>query len=354
MADELRIDSHKLILHPERVSKWLNGDNIYPICIEISPSGGCNHRCVFCGLDYLGYKPVLLDKDLILKNLKSMKEKGLKSIVVAGEGEPLLNKNTPSIINGAKDFGLDVAMSSNGVLFSKEIAKECLGSLTWIRFSVNAGSDKTHQIVHRGGTEDFSKAVSNIESAVAVKRDNRLKTTIGVQMLLIPENAHEVVGFAKNLKEIGVNYFTVKPFSKHPKSTCTIDPGFDYREYLDMEDELKALNSEEFQVIFRSSSMKKKAKEKCYDKCNGIPFWAYIDSNAEIWACIAYIGDKNFSFGNLKDSSIVDIWESENKKKVVNRILNMDITNCRELCRLDEINKYLHELKNPGDHANFI
>jgi MoaA/NifB/PqqE/SkfB family radical SAM enzyme len=242
LADEFRIDSHKLILHPERVLKWLRGESIYPICMEISPSGSCNHRCVFCGLDYLGYKPVFLDKDLILKNLKSMKEKGLKSIVAAGEGEPLLNKNTPAIINEAKSFGLDVAMSSNGVLFSRESAKECLASLTWIRFSVNAGSDKTHQIVHRGGSEDFSKALANIENAVAIKRDNGLSSTIGVQMLLIPENSHEVVSFAKKLKEIGVDYFTVKPFSKHPKSTCIIDPAFDYRKYLQMDEELKELN----------------------------------------------------------------------------------------------------------------
>ena len=28
--------------------------------------------------------------------------------------------------------------------------------------------------------------------------------------------------------------------------------------------------------------------------------------------------------------------------------------NCRELCRLDEMNRYLSELKNPGEHVNFI
>ncbi|MDE5603044.1 MAG: radical SAM protein, partial [Helicobacter sp.] len=61
MADKFRIDSHKLIFHPLRVAKWLQayGDwerekSIYPIYVEISPYGACNHRCTFCGVDYMG------------------------------------------------------------------------------------------------------------------------------------------------------------------------------------------------------------------------------------------------------------------------------------------------------------
>lgn len=354
MADEFRIDSHKLIFHPDRVAKWLKGESIYPICMEISPSGSCNHRCVFCGLDYLGYKPGFLDKKLVLDNLKEMALKDLKSIVVAGEGEPLLNKHTPEIINGAKSFGIDVAMSSNGVLFSKDVARECLESLTWVRFSVNAGSSKTHHFVHKGGTGDFDKAIINISDAVKIKKDKGLRTTIGVQMLLIPENTHEVVDFARQLKGIGVDYFTVKPFSKHPKSLCEIDPNYSYKDYIQIEQELKDLETVNYKIIFRSGSMKKKEQAKCYSKCYGLPFWAYIDANAEVWTCIAYIGDKDFSLGNLKEKSFVDIWESERQKEVVNKALNMDISKCRELCRLDEINKYLHELKNPGGHVNFI
>lgn len=55
MGDKIRMDSHKLIYHPEQVAKWLRGENIYPIEVEISPSGACNHRCVFCAVDYVGY-----------------------------------------------------------------------------------------------------------------------------------------------------------------------------------------------------------------------------------------------------------------------------------------------------------
>jgi 2-iminoacetate synthase ThiH len=86
MAENIRMDSHKLIYHPETVGRWLNGENIYPIEIEISLSGACNHRCVFCALEHLGYEPNFLDKDVILRNVEWMSRKGLKSVVCAGEG----------------------------------------------------------------------------------------------------------------------------------------------------------------------------------------------------------------------------------------------------------------------------
>jgi cyclic pyranopterin phosphate synthase len=110
MASDLRIDSHKLLFHPQRVAEWLDRGDVYPIYLEISPSGACNHRCVFCGLDYMGYKPVYLDSGLLRERLTEMGRLGVRSIMYAGEGEPLLHRDIAGIVEHTRGSGIDAAM----------------------------------------------------------------------------------------------------------------------------------------------------------------------------------------------------------------------------------------------------
>lgn len=353
MAENIRMDSHKLIYHPEVVGRWLKGENIYPIEIEISPSGACNHRCVFCAVDYIGYQPDFLEKDVILRDISLMGKKGLKSVICSGEGEPLLNKDMPEIANRIKACGIDVAMSSNGALFTKEIAEECLGAFTWIRFSVASMEEKSYDMIQRGRAGDLERVRVNLTEAVRLKRDKKLKTTLGVQCLLLPDNMQQLPGMAKQLREIGVDYLTVKPYSQHLHSENTFQ--VDYDEMLELEQELKEYATPDFAIYFRANAMKKMHHEKCYKQCYGLPFMTHIDAKGNVWPCVAHIGTEEFCYGNIYGQTFEEIWEGERRRQIMERLEALDINKvCREACRLDEINKYLDELKHPGEHVNFI
>jgi len=104
MNDPHRIDSHKLAYHPDRVADllksrndWQTARDIYPIYVEVAPVGACNHRCTFCAVDYIGYRPVMLDIDIFEARVAEMGRLGVKSMMLAGEGEPLLHKRINDI-----------------------------------------------------------------------------------------------------------------------------------------------------------------------------------------------------------------------------------------------------------------
>lgn len=353
MSENIRMDSHKLIYHPDVVARWLKGENIYPIEIEISPSGACNHRCVFCAVDYIGYQPNFLNKDIILRDVTQMSQKGLKSVICSGEGEPLLNKDMPDIANGIRACGVDVAMSTNGVLFTKEKANDCLKAFTWVRFSVASMEEQSYGKIQRGKAGDLEKVKTNLTDIVKVKKNQGLKTTLGVQCLLLPDNANQLPDMAKELRTIGVDYLTVKPYSQHLHSENTFQ--IDYNQMMELEQEVKEYSTEGFSIYFRANAMKKVHHEKCYQHCYGLPFMTHIDAKGNVWPCVAHIGTQEFCYGNIYEQTFEEIWEGEKRQEVIRKLNLLDINKvCREACRLDEINKYLAELKYPGEHVNFI
>jgi len=347
------MDSHKLLYHPERVTEFIKGNTIYPIEMEIGISGACNHRCIFCAVDYMEYQPRLLDTDVLKRNLKIMGEKGLKSIVYAGEGEPMVHPKASEIINETKKNGIDVAMSTNGVFLTGDKVKECLKSLTWVRYSIAGATDRTYEYIHQCNKGDLKKVFANMESAVREKKDQKLDTTLGAQMLLLPENKNEVVKLGKIVKEIGFDYFTVKPFSQHPSSKAKLK--VDYSEAEEIGEELRTIQTDEFNIYFRSKSIENLGMEKPYHACMGLYFMAYMDSAGDVFPCIVYMGKPEYVYGNIYEESFDELWNSERAKKIRD-VFKGDFLklNCRKNCRLDEINKYLHDLKNPGLHANFI
>jgi len=355
VEDNFRIDSHKLMFHVERVNDWLKGKTIYPVYMEITPSGGCNHRCIFCALDYLKYKPDFLDLKILKNSLKQASNVGVRSIMYAGEGEPLLHKDICEIVQYTKNSGIDVSITTNGVLFTKDKAKQMLKYLSWIRISLNAGKSKTYALIHRTKKEDFNKVLKNLEDAVKVKNKNKWNTAIGIQLLLIPENTKEVFILAKLLKNIGVDYLTIKPYSQHPLSRSHINSRFKYEDYMYMNKKLQDIEDDKFKIVFRSVTMRRLNSARDYKHCLGLPFWAYITAQGDVYACSAFLGKKEFCYGNIYKNSFKAIMNSKRRKDILNRAAKkLDTTKCREVCRLDKINSYLWGLKHPRPHVNFI
>lgn len=356
-TDDLRIDRHKLLFHVERVSDWLAGKTVYPIYMEISPAGSCNHRCVFCGLDFMGYQPRFLDADLLMTRLTEMGALGLKSVMFAGEGEPFLHRRMPEIVLHARQrAGIDVALTTNGVLLRPEVAERILGATAWIKVSLNAGTPETYAAIHGTRPADFEKVCANLSRAVVIRRRQGVACTLGAQILLLPENRHEVAALAERCRDMGLDYLVVKPYSQHPQSLHHEYAGISYREHEELAEQLDQYACDDFQVIFRRHAMRKcDDGTRPYQRCLALPFWSYLDAGGNIWGCSIYLGDERFLYGNIRDNTFAEIWQGPKRRASLAWTDDqLDVRSCRVGCRMDEINRYLWELKHPRPHVNFI
>ncbi|TLD95150.1 radical SAM protein [Helicobacter jaachi] len=363
MSDKFRIDSHKLIFHPQRVSAWQQayGDwekekHIYPIYVEVSPYGGCNHRCTFCGVDYMGYKSIKIDLEVYAKRIEEMGRLGVKSVMFAGEGEPFLHKDLPQMSAISVQSGVDVGITTNFVLASEKNLPLILQSASWIKVSLNAGDKESYALIHRTKEADFEKVLANLALSVRLRKELQSTCTIGAQMLLLPQNYHTAFALAHRLKGIGVDYLVIKPYSQHLFSKTRQYEGLDYSAYLSLESQLETLNDEHFSVVFRASTMRKLQTKQPYTTCYSTPyFWGYISSNGDVYGCSCYLGQDKFAYGNINEQSFEEIWTGEKRKKSAEYVREkLDISQCRVNCRMDSVNRYLWELQHPNGHINFI
>jgi len=340
--DRYNIDNHKLMYHPHEVSKWHKGESIAPIYVEISPTNLCNQSCSFCGIDFLKQKSHWLGAIELKKELKAMARLGVKSVMFAGEGEPLMHPDIIGMIMYAYKCGLDVALTTNGTLLDLPMARAILPYLTWLRVSINGASRETYKKVH--GKDDFERVCDNIQNAKSLG----LVCTIGMQFVVLPENDLELRMAANLAIDLEADYLSFKPFSQHPQMESKKYKGLKYGDFLmdSMQDIVASLPN--FDIIYRKQAFEACNKGvKGTHLCYACSFWAYIDSLGNVWSCSVWIGVGAFYKGNIYRDEAKDTWKSP-------KVQAIPAGDCRINCRMEQVNKYLHNLTNGVRHENFI
>jgi radical SAM protein with 4Fe4S-binding SPASM domain len=352
----IAIDGHKLYWHLDRVVQWQNGPVIPPLYVEVSPVGYCNHRCIFCGIDFAMDKKSRLEPDDFRRAAAELAGQGLRSMMFAGEGEPLLHENIVDMIRWSRQCGIDASMTTNGTAGHYGIWADILPSLTWLRFSVDAGSPDVYGAVHGVKPGVFARTVESIAAAVKAKRDRHLPVTVGAQFLIIEENLHDIGNALRLFEELGVDYLSLKPYSLHPKMLRRKDLLYS-EETLEAVDRAVKGHRGALNILFRKEAMGKYMEQAIgYRRCLALPFWGYISSKGDFYTCSVFIGDERFRAGNIHTDTVESILYGDRRKaSIAYGSDRLDVNEeCRVNCRMARVNEFLSFVADRPAHINFI
>ncbi len=194
-----------------------------PLSINLDVTTACNYRCDHCvDMDILN-TGIRYEHDKLKDSLTLMAERGLRSVIVIGGGEPTVYPGFEDIIRHLKTLKMKVGIVTNGSLPKKiRAVADVLEPQDWVRLSLDSGSNEKFYAMHKPGKKSLTLDWI-CENIAAIKDEIRPKFSIGFSFIIvwkdceandakIHENIDEIVMAAERAKRYKFDYISYKPF----------------------------------------------------------------------------------------------------------------------------------------------
>lgn len=351
----LILDGHKLAWHHERVAAWQRGERIAPITIDCSLTRKCSYKCVYCYGQLQDNDEKEMTRDVIFRFLDDAAEIGVKAISFVSDGESTCSPHLYDAILRGKNNGLDMALGTNGFLLEDDRLADILPALTYLRFNISAAMPQRYAEIHGCSEKCFHKVMHTIAKAVEIKKQQELPVTIGLQMVLMPDFADQIIPLAKLGEETGVDYLVIKHCSDDENGQL----GVDYQRYFDLTDllnEAESLSTPDYLVRAKWSKILSGGTRN-YSRCYGPPFIIQLSGSGLVAPCGMFFNNqyKKYHIGNIAEQSFKKIWQSNRYWEVIHHLAsdNFDARKeCGSLCLQHKVNECLWDLLKTNSTAN--
>lgn len=317
----LILDNHKLSYHFDRFQSWLDGNKIAPISVDMALTRSCGAMCKFCyAMVQEPQERRAIKKVDALNLLDDFAEIGVKAVSLISDGESTLSPAYTPFIEHASTLGIDVGNATNAWDWDEEKINRVLPHLTWVRFTVAAGTPERYsEIMYKSSehTKVFDNAMKNIKYAVELKRKLQLNVTLGIQMVLMPEFKDQILPFSKLGIDLGVDYAVIKHCSDDPEGSL----GVDYSQYAQLTHlliEAEQLSTETTKVIVKWSKIED-GNYCSYTAMYGPQFLLQISGSGLVAPSGMFFNAKysKLHIGNFTESRFKDIFYSYQYDRVM-------------------------------------
>ena len=320
----LILDSHKVSYHYDRVEAWENGEKIAPVSVDMALTRACGAMCSFCyAMVQEPQERANIKTTEALNLLDDFAEIGIKAVSLVSDGESTLSKAYVPFIQHASNIGIDVGNATNGWEFEKEKVDQILPHMTWIRFTVGAGTPEGYAKImfkSKDHTEVFDRAMKNIRYAVELKEKLNLGVTLGIQMVLTPDFKDEIIPFAKLAVDLGVDYGVIKHCSDDELGTL----GIDYSKYEAMYPlitQAESMSNDKTKIIAKWSKIKDEGVSS-YNRLYGPQFLLQLSGTGLVAPAGQFFNARysKLHIGNFTEERFKDIFNSDRYTRIMNYI----------------------------------
>lgn len=244
---------------------------------------------------------------------------GVRGMVFMSDGESTLHPAWAQAIEYGHNLEMDMAAASNGYMLRPALLDKALPHLTYLRINFGGGEVKRYTQIMGVPAYWFERVKDNIKYAVALKRKLNLGVTLNVNLVLRPQDADQILPFARLGKELGVDYAIIK----HCLDYADGPIGVDYAEYEKLQPlllEAEALSTRDYLVTAKHHMMASGAVKSCR-YCYGPQFLLQVSGTGLLAACGPLFAPRyvdKYHIGNVCETRLYDLWQSDRYKEVMN------------------------------------
>ena len=363
MSEELETDFfniNRLLWHGDKIRQWQEGQNPYPISLDIHLTGSCNLECPRCAG---GERKGCLDTQVVYELLKELRKGDVRAVVYTGGGESTMHKDFSEIIKYTKGLGFRVGLITNGSLLTDEMMTTVATYGDWVRVSLDGYNNDTYNCNYGVAGNTFEIVCENIKRLVEIRNSLRSGCAIGVGYLIDDNVIPGMMSASEMVKGYGVDYIQFRHFETYSSSSerssmlenkKVVD--FDISKFYQNLNKCLVLGNSKFRVSYNRGKFQGIAESYCrildYNRCHGSQFTGTITSTGDVYICCVLAGEARFSFGMLGEESFHEIWNGKQRKDVLDG-LKIE-SDCVPFCRCDSMNSFLEPLRRKILHVDFL
>jgi radical SAM protein with 4Fe4S-binding SPASM domain len=253
---------------------FIKGTAVPPV-LQMEPTNNCNLSCTCCSGHSNTRRRGYMDFGLFCRIVDEAADIGVRRIHLYLHGEPLLHRQVGEMVRHIKSREMALTLATNAMLLSTkkiaDIMRSGLTSADYILLSVFGYSKEAHERIMRG--VDHERVAGNILRLIEYRNVHGLKGPL-IETVFLRSAGNE----------------------REEKQ---------YVEYWErIVDNARVVPAAEQYSTFREGGLKRSVRTKT---CNQLWERMTVHWNGDVALCHADI-DGNYLLGNLKERSIMEIW----------------------------------------------